>query len=594
MEADKKQQTGYPSIDKPWNKFFTEAELNAPLPKMTLYQILWRNNGEHPNDTAILYYGRKISYGELFREIDLCAMALKNAGIQKGDCVTLCTSSTPESIIVALSCNKIGVLANFINPLFTTEQMADRINETGSVLLFVLDRVYERVEDALDKTCIQKVVVMPIYESMPRHLKLLVSMQKRDSKLSSAMKQDGKYLTWQKFLRHGEGKTDSEYRKLEEPYQPNTPAVMVYSSGSTGASKGIVLSNDGINATLSNYNDTDFPYNRGDTFLQMVPIFASTGFVLSIMMPLLLGITVIPEPVFSKETFVKDMARYRPSMTLGSTTMWRYAAQCSELKKTDLSGMTYPIIGGESIRPQDKKEIIDFLRTHGCTAPLAIGYGMCELGSTVTASTSRYFGKDGGAGLPLLHARAAAFDVDTDQELKYYQRGEIRVDSPARMYGYYKNPKATDEYFFTDESGIKWGKTGDIGYIDEDGEVFILGRASDSFVSAGGDIVYNFDAEAVILQDDRVTACKVLGIPTEAGMLPVAHIQLRKDCSDSFVSIISKIDEQCRDKLPPYSVPVAYKQREFFPVHPNAKLDLQSLREERNGFVDASGKQYSF
>ena len=118
MEANKKL-TGYPSIDRPWNKFFTEAELNAPLPKMTLYHHLRKNNGEHPNDLAILYYGKKISYDELFRKTDFCAMALKNAGVQKGDCVTLCTSSTPESMIVALACNKIGALANFINPLFT-------------------------------------------------------------------------------------------------------------------------------------------------------------------------------------------------------------------------------------------------------------------------------------------------------------------------------------------------------------------------------------------------------------------------------------------------------------------------------------------
>ena len=158
---------------------------------------------------------------------------------------------------------------------------------------------------------------------------------------------------------------------------------------------------------------------------------------------------------------------------------------------------------------QDENEITFFLKEHGCKVPLIKGYGMCELGSTIT-STSVAHSKEGTAGYPIKGTTVAAFDVVTNKEQKYGVRGEIRVDTPTRMECYYKNPEETKNFFYEDEKHTIWGRTGDIGYVDEEGFVFVEGRATDSYEMAEGKRVYLFDIEEVILSNDSIAQCKAV------------------------------------------------------------------------------------
>ncbi|MBR6039768.1 MAG: acyl--CoA ligase [Clostridia bacterium] len=578
--------TGYPSIDKPWLKYYTKEDLAIKVPTCTVYQNIYDRNKDHPNDVAILYYGNKIRYKALFSNVELCAKALRQIGIHSGDCVTLCTAGVPEAIYLVLACSRIGAIANFLNPLFTKEQMIERINETEAKWIFVLDAMYSYIEAALPETCIENVVVIPATNSIPPLLSKALYWKSPTRKILRKGNERQHHLSWKDFCSFScayEGAPDV-------PYQPDTPTVMVYSSGSTGASKGILLTNDGINATVANYQTHSYEYERGDTFLQMIPIWFSTGIVLSILMPLVQGITVIPEPKFSKESFVNDLLKYRPVLTLTATSLWIYAATSNEMEKSDFSNMKYPITGGEKYLPQDELKISEFLKGHGCTAEMIKGYGMCELGGTVSTSSHaiEYSGKVGGAGAPILNVIASAFDISSDKELPYGQHGEIRVLSPARMKGYYKNPEATAEFFKTDKHGNIWGCTGDIGYVDEDGEIFILGRAKDHFHRDNGEIVYLFDIEGEILKDEAVDQCKVVYFKTSSSTVTVAHIVFRKDVPDTKAAL-ERIHRRLIRTLPDYMIPQYYKARAAMPVHTNGKLDVYALRDDREGLV--SGEQ---
>lgn len=215
-------------------------------------------------------------------------------------------------------------------------------------------------------------------------------------------------------------------------YVPDHDAIMVYSSGSTGASKGIVLTNDGINATIQNY-DYGYDYLRGDIFLQMVPVWFSTGIVLSTIMPLQKGVTVILEPRFNVEAFISILRKYHVALTLVPTSIWVSFITYHLAHNLDLSAMKYPITGGEQILSDTEDEINAFLKARGCKYPLLKGYGMCELGSTLTA-TSRLHSKKNSVGYPILgKAIVSAFDIETNSELKYCERGEIRAITPAHM-----------------------------------------------------------------------------------------------------------------------------------------------------------------
>lgn len=570
--------TGYPSIDKPWLKFYTEAEINAPIPKCTVYENIFNNNHQHPNDIALLYFGKKISYKKLFAETDKAAKAFVTTGVKAGDNVVLCMPATPEAIYAILALNRLGANAVMLNPLFTEAQMVDRIQETNASILIVMNELYRVVNKVIPQTAIQTVIACPAVNSLGSVVKLIKKVRKiKDT------------VTWNDFIIRG--KTTALHAPF--PYQPEYPAIMVYSSGSTGASKGIQLTNDGVNATIAHYQNTDFPYERGDTFLQMIPAWFSTGIVLSVLMPLCVGITVIPEPIFSKESFVKDLVKYHPNMTLTATSLWTYAITAEEMRNIDLSGMKYPITGGEILLPQIEHEINQFLREHRCNSPFIKGYGMCELGSTVT-SNSHTHTKEGSCGYPISGVTIAAFDPQTNQEMPYNQRGELRVLSPAHMKEYYCNPTATEEFFWTDAYGQRWGCTGDIGFVNEDGDVFVLGRGTDSYIAENGTLVYLFDAEYAILKDPAIAACKVVDVEVDGVAPPVAHVICKQSCKDAQVDIVRRIDNLCRKNLAEYAVPRGYKFRTSFPVHTNGKRDVQALRAERDGFVDAENKSIDF
>ena len=387
-----------------------------------------------------------------------------------------------------------------------------------------------------------------------------------------------KHIPYNEFTKIG-----ADYQgELDSPYQEDTPAVMVYSSGTTGASKGILLTNDGINAIIQNYKRDTFYGKRTDTFLSMIPVWFSTGIVLSLIMPLAHGVFVIPEPKFSKESFARDLKKYKPTLTLTATSLWLYVATADETKDIDLSNMIYPSTGGEKISEKDEHMLNAFLRDHGCKVELLKGYGMCELGSEVTGTTAAdgYRSKIGSTGYPILNSIVSAFNIDTDEELKYGEHGEIRVCSPARMKGYYKNPEATEKFFKTDKNGVVWGCTGDIGYVDEDGEVFILGRASDSYQRENGETVYLFDIEDEIIKDEKVNQCKVVNIVEDGKTVLVAHIVF-KDGVTAVNSVLKRIDEHMRKTLPEHMIPKYYKIRQSMPVHSNGKRDVEALKNDR-------------
>lgn len=573
--------TGFPSIDKPWLKYYTQEDLSIKAPKCTIFQNIYDQNKDFPEDIAILYYGNKIRYKDMFSEVEVCAKALRQIGIQPGDCVTLCTAGIPEAIYLVLACSRIGAIANFINPLFSKGQMIDRINDTEAKWIFVLDAMYSYIEAALPETCVENVVILPATNSIPPILAKLMYIKGEARKIVRRGNGKQRFLRWKDFCAFSR-----EFNGIPDtPYKPDTPTVMVYSSGSTGASKGIMLTNDGINAFTTAYQATgysDMAYKRGLTFLQMIPIWFSTGIIFSILMPLAKGFTVIPEPRFSKESFMNDLIKYKPEMTLTATSLWLFVVNSN--KKIDLSNMMYPITGGEKILPLDEKRINEYLKNNGCKKRFYKGYGMCELGSEISGTTDvkNYSDKPGGCGYPMLGVTVSAFDITTGKELQYGQHGEIRVLSPARMKGYYKNPEATAEFFKEDEQGNIWGCTGDIGYVDEDGEVFILGRATDSYRRENGKIVYLFDIEEEIFKEETVNQCKVVDIQEDGKTKLAVHIVFREGVSDED-AILKKIDDRVKRNLPEYMIPDYYKVRQSMPVHTNGKRDVGALKRDTDG-----------
>ena len=435
--------------------------------------------------------------------------------------------------------------------------------------------LYKRVENIIHNLEVRQVVVFPVLNSAAYITRTL-------GLLKTKITYSNKVVKWKQFI----SKEIKRINKAE--YEIDKEAIMVYSSGSTGASKGIVLTNDGINATIQNY-DFGYDYVRGDIFLQMIPIWFSTGNVLSILMPLQKGISVILEPRFNAEVFLKNLKKYPVGLTLVATSIWVSAMKHSLSNKLDLSAMKYPITGGEQILSETEDEINEFLKKRGCQFALIKGYGMCEVGSTLTTS-SRIHTKKTGVGYPILgKVTIAAFDMQTNQEMKYGERGEIRAITPTHMKCYFKNQKATAEYFKEDKDGQIWACTGDIGYIDEDGDLFVFGRATDSYISESGKLIYLFDAENVILDDDSISLCKVVDVMLDGKKVSAAHIVLKDGIIEEKAKLINRLYSKCEESLPNDEIPQLWKIRDNMPVHANGKRDVHTLKKEVDGYYDSNG-----
>lgn len=580
------KSTGYPSIDKPWLKYYSTEAIHTKPAECTVYQNIYQHNKEHLSETALEYFGVKITFSKLFEHVEACAKALLSNGVRAGDCVTLCTAGTPEAVYIVLACSKIGALANFVNPMFQPAQIRDRINETNAAFLFVLDKLYASVSSILSGTCIRHLVVLPATASLPAPLRILAELKSPlEPELKQALHENSKHSLWSAFI-----KTGSSYASpTEAPYQKDTPVVMVYSSGTTGASKGIVLTNDGINATIAQY-ETGFPeVSRQKKFLHIVPIWFSSGISISLLMPLCLGVSCVLEPLFSPETFTSDLEKYSPNYIFGATSLWLYAMKHLD-SKHDLSFLICPMTGGEQLLPETELQINEFLSAHHYSCGLQKGWGMCELGATVASTSSDKTpagprNKIGSTGIPLPLATVSAFDPDTGKELPYGQRGELQVSTPCCMKEYYQNPDATNAFFRVDEQGRKWGHTGDIGYLDADGFVYVLGRAVDYFIDAQSQKHYLFDIENVILQNPAVDICEVVVLHRDGSSFPVAHILLKKDFSGDKLQLLKELHTHCEQVLPAPAVPSAYKFRDSFSVKPSGKRDTEALTHEYNDYL---------
>lgn len=259
---------------------------------------------------------------------------------------------------VSFACSKIGAVANFINPLFETKQKIDRINDTGSDTIFVLDKMYKYVKDVIPQTNICKIVIISAYNALPIVIKTISKLKsKLDSDIEIAFK-SGNFIFWNDYIKNRKNLNNA----IVSQYKKDQPMIMVYSSGTTGTSKGIVLTNDSINATITQYEMGLFSEGkRGNRFLHNVPIWFSTGVSISLLMPLCLGATCILEPIFSPESFLNDIIKYKPNYALVATGLWLYVIDHLD-DSFDLSFLKCPITGGEQMLGTTEIFINDYLK----------------------------------------------------------------------------------------------------------------------------------------------------------------------------------------------------------------------------------------
>lgn len=569
--------TGKASIDRPWLKHYAELPDYKENDK-TVYQELIEKNENRKNRLALEYFGTKTTFGELFKKIDAAAKAYYANGVREGDFVTICAAGVPETVYSFYALSKIGAVSNMIAPHFDHEQLVKRIEDCNSDVLVVMDTFYDDIKDAIAKSRIKKTIVIPALNASL--LGLITKKHKID--------RENNEVYWNEFIK--EGKVIENVPECK--YNKEQPVAMVYSSGTTGAAKGILLTNDSFQNSVYAYDKMGFDFRSGLKLYQIVPPWFSTGLSTSIHLPLSKGVSVYMDPRFDRKHFVKNIVKAKTNYTIAPTSMYEGFLDKSLVKNKNLSHLTYPFEGGEPLSPEVRSAIETVFREHGSNAELKVGYGQCEGGAGITTEIHNYEHPKGTVGIPLSGVVIGIFDENRN-ELTYGQRGEVLAFTPCRMKEYYKNKEATDEYFYVDENGRKWNCTGDIGYIDEDGYLYIEGRASD-YSMVGDRKVYNFDVESVIKNVEGIANVDVLEKKDEVEENKMAvHIIPTSD----FMASISNNPEILADKIFELQtlicdkfqddslVPTIFKVRESFPHAKSGKRDTVSMMHETEGFI---------
>ncbi len=564
---------GYQSIDNSWLKYY---DLNNQLSNAneTVYQSLLEHNQIYLDKIAIEYFYSKISFGSLLKNISNAAKAFVANDVKKYDFVTICAPGIPETVYSFYALSKIGAVANMIAPYFDKNNFVERIADCNSKLLIVMDEFYDEIKDAVKKSKIEKVVVVPTLNSSP--LKLISKKYKIDKNNSE--------VYWNDFIK--EGNKVSKTSTIN--YEPNLPLTMVYSSGTTGAAKGILLSNDSFQNSVNAYFASGLNISRGQKFYQIIPTWYSTGISTSVHLPLVCGATLYMDPRFERNVFVNNIIHAKPNYCVAPTSMYEGLLNNPKLKNKDLSYFYNAFEGGEPLSRELSERINQVFAEHGNNHSIKVGYGQCECGATITTQTDITEHCNGSVGIPLPGINIQICD-DNLNEVLTGERGQIVVRTPSSMSEYYKNENASQEYFYIDSTNKRWNCTGDIGYMDINGNLYVEGRASDYSI-INGEKIYNFDVEGVIKNIPGIKLCDVLAKKDSSGNDNlVAHIILDNNiiCDSEDKGIfLEKIQSVILDTTKNINmVPFIFKIRKDFPYAKSGKRDIQKLQSETDGFI---------
>lgn len=592
VDKDKKI-TGYASIDKPWQKYYSKEAITANIPELTAYQYMVSQNEDNLSTKAIMYYGKKISYKNYIDMIDETARRLYNLGVTEGEVVTVMSVANPELEVLFYALNKLGAVINLIDVRSDYKQIKKYLMEVKSSEVVVMDNFLPEFDKCMEDedvdNIVENVITLSPYNSVlfPFNVLAEKKSRKEDSTLYSKIdeiKKKNKYMTWNDLM------SVHKYRYPRYPrYKKNMVAALVHTGGTTGVPKTVKLSNENFNAMAIQYKSLNANYNKGDTFLNGIVPFVAYGIVVTIHMPMCLGMTNIIAPILSPKEFTEFMIKYKPNHTITVPTYVEHFVHDRKVDSINWKCLKNLGIGGDYFPEQSEIYVNEFLKNHGSSSIAEKGYGMTENSSTAGVCLVGV-NKTNSLGIPLPLNTYGIFERGTDKELKYGEEGEICITGPTEMLGYLDNEEEERKVIKIHSDGKKWIHSEDVGIIDEDGFLFFKGRYK-RLIPHGGFKLYPSYIEGVIMKHPDIDNCCVISIPDKVyGASPEAHVVIKKDSVSELKKLKEELIKLCQDKLPSYSQPEDFIFEEDLPLTSVGKVDYKKVEKMRIKKLEESTK----
>jgi long-chain acyl-CoA synthetase len=562
----------YASAAKPWLKYYDQKFIDQTVPDCSAFEYVCHQNKNHLPETAIDYYGRRITYADLIVNVKKTAAAFRAIGMKKGDIATVVSVMTPEVIYAFYAADMIGATLNLVDPRYSAEGIREYIEEVDSHLLICLNVAYERCHQAAKHTHVERVLVISPADSLPLHLAVGYKLTNPDKN-----RYKSNVLHWKDFIAAGQNQSTNA-----EPYDPQHTCVVVHTGGTTGSPKGVMLTDKDFNSIAQQFGAYEKLFRRGQKLMNIMPPFIAYGYACGVHLPLVLGLTVVIIPNLDPAKLGLLIWKHKPEHLFGVPAHYQQMAASPLLKNKDLSFIRNYAAGGDAITVGAEQTVDAFLKEHGAEFPLAKGYGMTEVSSAATAAAGTV-NKIGSVGIPLVNTVVSVFEPGTENELPIGERGEICISGPAVMKGYYNKPNETAILLHRHADGKLWAHTGDIGYMDEDGFVFLNSRIKRLIIRHDGFKVFPSMIENVISRHPAVHQCSVVGCTDRdhvQGRLPFVYVVLEPEADKKKRQIQRELRQLCREELPEYVQPVGYKFISEMPFTPIGKVDYRKLEEE--------------
>ena len=557
------------SASAPWLAYYGSTPVSIDYPDQTMYQLLAETAAKYPGQTAYIFQGKKTTFAQFMTRIDAAAKGLTAMGISKGDKVTICMPNSPQALDCFYALNRIGAIANMIHPLSAAQEIAFYLNFSKSKAILTLDQFYGKVTSILPQLELPcAVLVAKIADELPFPLNLLYPLTKGGKHPLP----DTGYTLWSDLIQ-----TDASLPA--DDGKADDCAAILYSGGTTGTSKGIMLSSRNFNALgLQTIAASGFGSVAGMKMLSVMPVFHGFGLGIGIHTALIGGATCILVPQFSVKTYAQILRKQKPNLIPGVPTLFEALLRSPDLKNQDLRFLKGIFSGGDSLSPELKKKADAFLKAHGCAEQIREGYGTTEC---VTASclTPKDYAREKSIGVPFPDTFYKIVTPGTKLEVEPGLEGEICISGPTVMLGYMDNPEETANTLQFHADGKCWLHTGDLGYMDADGFVYFRQRIKRMIITSGYN-VYPSQLENIIDGHEKVLLSCCIGIPDayrgqiiRAYVVPMPGVEPTEELKQQIL-------DHCSRHIAKYALPRELVWRTELPKTLVGKVAYRVLEEE--------------
>ena len=562
------------NVKTPWISHLGGVPAHLEYFQGSMYDKVASISENYPDYIAYDFMGSKTRYKDFIRKVDECARALAAIGVKEGESVTICMPNAPQAVIMFYAVNKIGAIANMVHPLSGEKEIEFCLKESASVVCLTLDQFYGKFENIRNNIPLRSLILTSIKDALsPIKKKGYYLAEGRKIKKVPA---NAEIVWWEKFLRDGARYHGPFHavRKSEDP------AVILYSGGTTGTMKGILLSNMNFNALSQQIIATNPMFKPGDKMLAVMPIFHGFGLGVCIHSMLASGGRCLLIPRFNPESYAKLLKKHKPNFIAGVPTLYEALLRIKSLDRVDLSCLKGVFSGGDSLSIELKKRFDAFLANHNASIPVREGYGTTEC---VTASclTPSHMAKEGSIGLPFPDTFYKIVKPGTEEEVPYGEEGEICLAGPTVMMEYINNPEETANTLRRHKDGLTWVHTGDLGMMDDEGFIYFRQRIKRMIVTSGYN-VYPSRLENILDAHELVHMSCVIGVPDPYKIQKVAaFVVLKPDVKVSEDEARKILLEYCSKHVAKYAMPAYIEFRDMLPKTLVGKVAYRVLEEEQ-------------